>query len=300
MLDDLDHALRTLLLDELPTVVERIEADGFDISFDVPNRETTARLTRPTLSLFLYHIQENRELRPAPWEGKLSNGHYQDSRPPVRLECYYLITAWSNEVEDEHRLLTGAARVFFRHLKLPDEAIEGSLPTDHEIRMMVAQPAPIKDIVDIWSVLDNDLKPSVRVTVTVPLDLDVTREIPLVTERRMELAMEGAIYPLGRPVDVAGLLVRDGEPVAGASVRMDGATAKTRIDGTFDLRRVRAGTAAALVAVEGDVLRLTADPPAGSVPAGELLALDLASADEGDGEEPEETDGGAGSAGGDE
>ena len=300
MLDDLDHALRTLLLDELPTVVERIEADGFDISFDVPSRETTARLTRPTLNLFLYNIQENRELRPAPWEGALSNGQYRDSRPPVRLECYYLITAWSNEVEDEHRLLTGAARVFFRHLKLPDEAIEGSLPTDHEIRMMVAQPAAIKDIVDIWSVLDNDLKPSVRVTVTVPLELDVTREFPLVTERRMDLAMEGAIYPVGRPVDVAGLLVRDGEPVAGASVRMDGATGKTRSDGTFDLRRVRAGTAAALVAVDGDVLRLTADPPAGSIPAGELLALDLASADEGDGEEPKETDGSGGPAGSDE
>ena len=128
MLDDLDHALSNLLLDELPRVVERIEANGFDITFEVPNRENTGRLTRPTLNLFLYHVQEDRELRPPPWETRRVNGRYQDRRPPVRIECSYLVTAWSNEVEDEHRLLTGAARVFFRHFALPPELIEGRAP----------------------------------------------------------------------------------------------------------------------------------------------------------------------------
>ena len=275
MLDDLDTALQTLLLDELPTVVERIEADGFDITFDVPNRENTARLTRPTLNVFLYNVQENRELRPAPWETVRVNGALEDRRPPVRLECHYLVTAWSNEVEDEHRLLTGAARVFFRHMRLPDSVIEGSLPEEFELRMMVAQPGPVKDIIDIWSVLDNDLKPSVRVTVTVPLELDVTRDAPVITERRLEFADPAPIVQVERRVDVTGLVSRGDAPVAGARVRMDRSTALTRLDGTFELSGVRGSIKHALVALHGDVHRVVAEHAPGELAAGDVLLLDL-------------------------
>lgn len=275
MLDDLDNALQTLLFDELPTVVERIDADGFDITFDVPNREHTSRLTRPTINVFLYHMQENRELRPGPWETRRVDDHFEDSRPPVRVECNYLVTAWSNEVEDEHRLLTAAARVFFRHQTLPAYVIAGSLPEDYEIRMMVAQPGAVKDIIDIWSVLDNDLRPSVRVTVTVPLELDVVKESPLVTERRVDLAALNSITPAERRVDVSGRVARGDAPVAGVRVRMDRATATTRSDGSFDLRGVRGDVTEALVAINGDVLRVTAERPPGELGVGEVLVLDI-------------------------
>ena len=282
MIDDLDRALSNLLVAELPTVVERIEAGGFDITFDVPNRDTTSRLTRPTLNLFLYNVQENRALRPTPWETSRLNGGYQDRRPPVRIECSYLVTAWSNEVEDEHRLLTGAARVFFRHLSLPLESFEGEMPEGYEIPLMVAQPGAVKDIVDIWSVLDNDLRPSVRVSVTIPLELDVRREGPLALERRIRMPPPVAI-PADRPVNLSGRLVRAGETVAGAQVRMDRSGATSREDGTFELRGVRYDATAALVAVNGDVLRLSSEQPAGAFSDGSVLTLDLATAE---GDEP--------------
>jgi hypothetical protein len=268
-----------LLLTEMPTVVERIEAGGFDITFDVPNRDATSRLTRPTLNLFLYHVQENRALRPAPWETGRLNGGFQDRRPPVRVECSYLVTAWSNEVEDEHRLLTGAARVFFRHLQLPIEAFDGEIPEGYEIPMMVAQPGAIKDIVDIWSVLDNDLRPSIRVTVTIPLELDVRREGPLILERQIRIPPPVQLSP-DRPVDVTGRIVRAGEPVAGVQVRMDRSAATTREDGTFELRGVRRGTTAALVAVNGDILRIASERPAGDFADGSVLTLDLDAAED--------------------
>ena len=281
MLDDLDRSLRGLLLDELPRVVERIEADGCAITFDVPNRENSTRLTRPTLNLFLFHIQENRDLRPGPWLTRRSNGGIGEERPPVRLECHYLVTAWSNEVEDEHRLLTGSARTFFRNPVLPEAVLEGALvDTEFELRVMVAEPAQLKDIVDIWSVLDNDLKPSVRVNVIVPLDLDLDVEVEgqLVTERRLVFPPPVAIADPTRRVDVAGVLVRAGEPVSGARVRMHSSSATTRGDGSFDLRGVPAGTRGVLVAADGDIFRLDADPAAGETPEGERLALDLANA----------------------
>jgi hypothetical protein len=279
MLDDLDRSLRALLLDELPRVVERIEVGGFDITFEVPNRENTARLTRPTVNLFLFHVQENRVLRPGPWQSIRVNGGVRDERPPVRLECHYLITAWSNQVEDEHRLLTGAARAFFRNQHLPEGVLQGTLAnTPFELPVMVGQPAQLKDVVDIWSVLDNDLKPSVRVNVIVPLELDVGAEGPLATERRLVMPPPTTLVDPRRRVDVVGRLDREGAPLSGAQVRMHQSSATTRGDGTFELRNVPAGTRGVLVAVGGDIYRLDADPPAGETPEGELLALELTSA----------------------
>jgi hypothetical protein len=296
MLDDLDRSLRALLFDELPRVVERIEADGFDISFDVPNRENTARLTRPTLNLFLFHIQENRDLRPGPWQSVRLNGDVRDERPPVRLECHYLVTAWSNEVDDEHRLLTGAARAFFRNPVLPEAIAEGSLAeTDFDLPLMVAQPAQLKDIVDIWSVLDNDLRPSVRLNVIVPLELDVEIEKRIVLERRIELPPPEPIADPRRRVDVAGVLVRAGEPVAGARVRMDRSSATTRADGTFNLHGVPAGWRGVLIAHDGEVFRIDPELAVGETPAGEPFALDLADANGGgNGNGAGETNGAAG------
>jgi len=143
---------------------------------------------------------------------------------------------------------------------------------------MVAQPAQLKDVVDIWSVLDNDLKPSVRVNVIIPLDLDVEVEGQIVTERRLVFPPPMDIADPTRRVDVGGVLVRAGQPVAGARIRMSRSSATTRVDGSFDLRGVPAGTRGVLVAAGGDVFRLEADRSVGEGPAGEPLALDLANA----------------------
>ena len=78
MLNDLDETLKVLLQQELPRVMERIEAGGFDIRFEAPNREFRARLTRPTISLFLYNIQENRDLRGQVWQRSRSAGDRTD------------------------------------------------------------------------------------------------------------------------------------------------------------------------------------------------------------------------------
>ncbi len=49
MYNDLDEALRQLLIRELP-----IKNSDVDIKFDQPKREWSGRLNRPTLNLFLY------------------------------------------------------------------------------------------------------------------------------------------------------------------------------------------------------------------------------------------------------
>ena len=100
MIDDLDEVLRQLLIRELP-----IKNGEIDIAFDQPKREWSARLSRPTLNLFLHDLNENKKLRQAQpmWEVEIgNNGQAVKRRKPVRLDLHYMITAWANEPEDEH------------------------------------------------------------------------------------------------------------------------------------------------------------------------------------------------------
>jgi hypothetical protein len=262
MLDDLDRTLRTLLVQQLPRVTERIEAGGFDVSFDVPNREFKARLSKPTLSLYLYNIQENRDLRGRTWGIERRNGSVATRRPPVRLDCTYMVTAWSNEVEDEHRLLAGATRVLFRNPVLPQEALQGALVNGIDITTEVAQPEGLKDIVDIWSVLDNDLRPSVRVTVTVPLDVDMEYLTPPTREAPDINLDDPSWTPTSKaPTRYAGRLTRKGRPVAGARIRADFSSATTDKNGEFALREIRPGRKTVLVLADGQFYQFEADLP---------------------------------------
>lgn len=261
MLNELDETLKTLLLQDLPRVTERIEADGFDVSFDVPNREFRSRLTRPTLSLYLYNIQENRDLRGRTWDRRRDNGSVTTHRPPVRLDCNYMVTAWSNEVEDEHRLLTGATRVLFRNPILPADVLQGELAGDIEIMTEVAQPESFKDVVDIWSVLDNDLHPSVRVKITIPLELDVEYTTLSVTGH--DIGVDDPSWQPGptRPMRMAGRVERDGQPVAGALVRADTSSATTDENGEYTLRSVTPGRQLLFVREGDNFHQLAVDLP---------------------------------------
>ncbi|MGE0059393.1 MAG: DUF4255 domain-containing protein [Dehalococcoidia bacterium] len=267
MLNDLDETLKALLIQDLPRVTERIEPDGFDVRFEAPSREFRTRLTRPTISLFLYNIQENRDLRGRSWGQTRRTGTVETRRPPVHLDCSYMVTAWSSEVEDEHRLLTGAARVLFRNPVLPANVLQGGLAQEQEITTAVAQPEGLKDVIDIWSVLDNDLHPSVRVTVTIPLEVDVAIESPQVLDRTRTVTMgpPGWQPPAKGRMRIQGRLERDGEPVSGALIRADYSSTHTGQRGEYTLHRVEPGKQLVFVHHEGEFYQLEADLPRDAV-----------------------------------
>ena len=60
MIQDIDETLKELL-------VQRggVDTASIDIRFEMPNREWSAAITKPTINLFLYDIRENHELRSA-------------------------------------------------------------------------------------------------------------------------------------------------------------------------------------------------------------------------------------------
>ena len=53
-----------------------------DISFDAPTKEWIDRLMRPTISLFLFDVRENSDLRQTSFQSTRLNGRAQRRLPP--------------------------------------------------------------------------------------------------------------------------------------------------------------------------------------------------------------------------
>src|SRR3954470_12248961 len=101
-LADLDDALRRLLRREL----DRQGFEAVEIAFEAPTGEWASKLIAPTVDLFLYDLRESPgDVERTPRDMRLQ-GATVTAPPALRLEVTYSVTAWSQAVEDEHRLLS--------------------------------------------------------------------------------------------------------------------------------------------------------------------------------------------------
>ena len=125
MLADLDETLRGLLKEEL----ERHGFEGVDIAFDAPSREWSGQLSKPTVNLFLYDLREAEALRTSEWSRIQRDGRTFEGRPPMVMECSYAVTAWTQAVEDEHRLLSQVLSIFFAFPSSRRTSSTGGSPT---------------------------------------------------------------------------------------------------------------------------------------------------------------------------
>ena len=96
MIDDLDKTLEVLLKREMPPSL----VDQLTTSFAVPDDQFPLQsVTLPAIDLFLYDVRENHGLRTNEWiVERGSDGAATKKRPPVPVECSYLVTAWASTV----------------------------------------------------------------------------------------------------------------------------------------------------------------------------------------------------------
>lgn len=196
MINDLDETLRQLLIQKTPLDPAQVE-----VNFELPDREWSAGLAKPTINLYLYDVRENRELRELDWITGQDEHGITRRRAPTRIDLSYLVTAWTRGVEDEHRLLWQALATFFRHPVLPDELLQGDLREQgRSVRLSTAQgDGVLKNPADFWAALDNQLKPSVSLAVTVELDLGIVITAPPVSEVSVGLTNTAAQQGDGAP-----------------------------------------------------------------------------------------------------
>src|SRR4051812_29594689 len=132
---DLDDALRVLLRRELG----RHGFAGVDIAFDAPGREWSGKLTAPTVDLFLYDLREALDRADITPTERRANGEARVTPPPFRLELTYAVTAWTEAIEDEHRLLSQVLTILYSYRDLPrdelDARVAAALPADIDTRV---------------------------------------------------------------------------------------------------------------------------------------------------------------------
>lgn len=213
MFDDVDESLRALLVSDVP-----LDPAEVDISFARPAREWSSRLARPTLNLFLFDIRERTDFRDDSLRVRqTANGIVTRERAPRRVDLSYLVTAWTREPEDEHRILARVLACSYRNLSLEPVHLQGTLK-DVEIPVLLRATPPdyLQKSVDFWGVMDNELHASLTWVVTTPLDAFAPVSGPMVLTREI------LVGPLAQPerhptFQVAGIAHIAGDPAAGLS-----------------------------------------------------------------------------------
>jgi hypothetical protein len=170
MIADLDESIKQLLVTDMP-----IKNGEIDVKFDQPKREWSAKLTKPTVNFFLYDLRENVELRQTQYQ-KMINGNPRDNiatlkKTPHRIDCYYMMTSWAAEAEDEHRLMTRSLMSLFRHPVLPEHILVGAMQNPKfPIQTHLARHDKLTNPAEVWSALDNEMRPSICYSLTLALD----------------------------------------------------------------------------------------------------------------------------------
>jgi hypothetical protein len=252
MLADLDESLRRLLSREL----ERHGFGSVSVVFDAPARDWAVALSGPTVNLFLYDLREASDLREAAWQEHRGNGTARMSRPPLRLDCSYAVTAWARAIEDEHRLLSQVLAVLFAHERLPSDCLAGDLaePSAQRYPLSTRIGAAREDgKADFWNAIGGSYKASIDYLVTLSCEPGaVVQRGPEVLRRQLTTRRLGAdprvVEELQR---VDGIVVDDdgGEPIADAWLALPdiGKWGHSGGDGRFSFQGVPVGSHRCLV-----------------------------------------------------
>lgn len=190
MIHDLDRTLEELLKLDLPqSIVEQVT-----ISFATPNNQfPPASVPLPAVNLFLYDVRENRELRGGERVvERRPDGTATLTRPPVRIDCSYLVTAWPSDASntpalDEHKLLGAVMLVLLRHPTLPEVVLQGSLAgQDLPLPTSALQPGHLQNLGEFWQALGGRPRAALNYTVTLALQVAAPEEVgPVVTGRKL-------------------------------------------------------------------------------------------------------------------
>jgi len=256
MITDLNETIKQILIKK-----GAFDPAEVDISFETPKREWSASISKPTVNLYLYDIRENHELRGTEWFiEKDQNGTATRKKSPSRVNLSYLITVWTNDIEDEHRLLWHTLLTLFRYPELPEELLSGQLTAlQYPVKTTTAQPDGLfSNPADFWTALDNELKAAISYVVTLPLDLDLAFTAPMV--RTKTIGFKAPDTDIERLVQVAGMVHETGKPTQGipeATVvaREARMTAKTDDQGRYSFPKLPTGKQTFQVLVSGKKAR---------------------------------------------
>lgn len=258
MMQALDDCLELFLRAQVPLGVRDI-----DVSFQPPDRTWSAGLNRPTVNLFLYDVRRSAERAQAGREASEVDGRTQWRRPAPRVEFRYLVSAWANDIRDEHQLLGGVLRSLLSVRELPADYLGAELTGLAMTPTVEVASSGSARFGDPNRLLDGQLKASLDLMVTAPVGGPPGVPAgPATTGLHLGLAGNGRAGSGGR--ELRRFVAGQTEPLAaaGTAVRSPRGSAVTNAAGSF------------LVAAEdGDEIVIETDPPRSATvpPAGGVV-----------------------------
>ena len=193
------------------------ELGNAQVSFDRPSDPFNPG--QPTINLFLFDIQENVELRSNDPVIRRQGNVTFVQRPPARITCTYLLTAWPVNGPDlskqEHRMLSQALALFMSTPTIPPAFLVGSLVgQEPPLPLMITHADGARNAAEFWAALGNRMKPSLLVSVTFSLTVGLEEDYPAVITHQINLNTE-SFHRIGGTVRDAGNV-----PVVSADVRV--------------------------------------------------------------------------------
>lgn len=242
MISDLNESIKRLLIRR-----GSLDPTEIDIKFEMPDREWSASISKPTVNIYLYDVRENHQLRGTEWTvTRDENGRATRKKNPSRIDVSYLITVWTSDIADEHSLLWHVLRTLSKYPELPGELLSEQLAgQDCPIRASTAQPDGLfSNPADFWSALDNEIKASISYVVTLPLDTDIAFTAPVVRTKIVDYKPPDA--EAERLVQIAGTVHKKGKQAEGIPdvrvVAMEiGMTTLTDAQGQYSFPKVAEG-----------------------------------------------------------
>lgn len=272
MIDHLDGLLRALFVREVAGITSPSQ-----VRFQPPDDEWRAAVANlqvdgqpaNALNVYLVDLRENRDLRSNERHRSVVDGVVIDEPAPARVDCHYLVTAWSpaavtEQVEpalDEHALLyrtlavlSNAAPLNPSRILPPGSAALDAVPAAIREANLPTTVVPVEGFgrfAEFWGTMGpgHRWRPALQLIVTLPVALQPEEVGPVVTATLLTLDGEGEPGPGGprpRRIQIGGA-VRDASdrPVPGALVSLETEggerflTATADALGRFDLGPLR-------------------------------------------------------------
>ncbi|HUJ10363.1 MAG TPA: Pvc16 family protein [Verrucomicrobiae bacterium] len=270
MLDYLDNLLRHLFLSRIDEITDEAQVRFQPPDDDWKNYLSTLSVGGQPVNAINVHladVRENRVYRSNDRTRDLQQGVISETPAPRRVDCHYLITAWSpakvtpsiEPTVDEHALiykvigaLMNAEPLVPRNVYSPNPlpANFPALIADTELPTQILPVEGFAKLAEFWNDMGNvhSWRPMVYFIVTLPVVLATQVTGPMVTTRITEYRQSGKPGTIETWIQIGGTVLAAGQPVTNAWVQIQDAlfhplgTVTTSTDGRFTFGGLVAGT----------------------------------------------------------
>jgi len=221
------------------------------VGFEPPDdvwRNHVVSILRNALNVYLLDLRENRKLRSNERTRNFENGVVMSDPAPARLDCHYLITAWTpgtyspglteptiEPTLDEHTLLYQAATLLTQSaLMIPSRAYPPNSPPlnkwperfqDVELPTVLTPVEGFGKLAEFWGTMGikHAWKPALYLIVTIPIELTKEIDGPMVTTRITEYRHRARPETAETWIEIGGLILAGSlrQPASGAWVQLE-------------------------------------------------------------------------------